>query len=201
MSRISDLRKQEILDAAVRCFSKQGFHQTSIDDICRAVEMSPGSVYRYFRSKNDIIQAMVEAEQEQSIQLIHSISEQEDLVTGLKHIIKQALTTLNNPRRHALNAEITAEAFRNKAVAKMVDQSFEVTVAALAEAIRQEQSKNTIDTTLHPVLTAELIIALFDGLWWRQAIRPDTSPTRHAKSLTQIIERLLQPVKKPAKRK
>lgn len=201
MSRISDKRKKEILDAAVECFARQGFHQTSIDDICRAVQMSPGSVYRYFKNKNDIIRAMVEAEQEQSIRLIHSISEQDDLVLGLKYIIKEALTTLNDSKIHALNAEITAEAFRNNVVARMVDQSYEATVAAMADAIRQAQGKKTIDVSLNPVVTSELIIALFDGLWWRQAIRPETNPTRHAKSLTQLIERLLQPVKKPAKRK
>ena len=45
-----EARKQQIMDAAKTCFSRQGFHQTSIQDICREAELSPGAVYRYFDS-------------------------------------------------------------------------------------------------------------------------------------------------------
>ena len=194
MSRISDKRKKEILDAAVECFARQGFHQTSIDDICRAVQMSPGSVYRYFKNKNDIIRAMVEAEQHESLSLIKTIAEHNDPVSALKEVIRNALEKLNHPRVLALHAEITAEAFRNKSVAEMMKTSYTATVAALAKTIRKTQQSKTIDPRLNPVLTAELIIALFDGLWWRQAIRPQAAPARHAKSIHLLIERLLQPI-------
>ena len=43
-----EARRQQILDAASACFSRQGFHQTTMQGICREVDLSPGAVYRYF---------------------------------------------------------------------------------------------------------------------------------------------------------
>ena len=61
MPKVSDAhveaRRRQILDAAKACFSGQGFHQTSIQDICREAELSPGAVYKYFSSKDHIIAA------------------------------------------------------------------------------------------------------------------------------------------------
>ena len=52
-----DARRKQIIEAAQACFSRQGFHQTSIQDICKEAELSPGAVYRYFPGKVQIIAA------------------------------------------------------------------------------------------------------------------------------------------------
>src|SRR5437868_3902227 len=52
-------RRAAILDAAEQCFSHSGFHQTSMSDICQAASMSPGNLYRYFPSKEAIIEGIV----------------------------------------------------------------------------------------------------------------------------------------------
>jgi AcrR family transcriptional regulator len=64
MPRLSDKtreqRRQHILTSAWRCFSRDGFHATSIEDVIAATGMSSSAVYRYFRSKNEIIRASAE---------------------------------------------------------------------------------------------------------------------------------------------
>jgi AcrR family transcriptional regulator len=64
MPRLSDTtrahRRQHILTSAFGCFSRDGFHATSMDDIIAATGMSSSAVYRYFRSKEDIIRACAE---------------------------------------------------------------------------------------------------------------------------------------------
>jgi AcrR family transcriptional regulator len=64
MPRLSDTtraqRRQHILTSAWRCFSRDGFHATSMDDIIAATAMSSSAVYRYFRSKEEIIHASAE---------------------------------------------------------------------------------------------------------------------------------------------
>jgi AcrR family transcriptional regulator len=54
-------RRQHILTSAWRCFSRNGFHATSIDDVIAASEMASTTVYRYFRSKEEIIDASTDA--------------------------------------------------------------------------------------------------------------------------------------------
>lgn len=48
-------RRQQILDAARRCFVTDGFHATSMQQVIGEAGLSVGAVYRYFPSKNDLI--------------------------------------------------------------------------------------------------------------------------------------------------
>lgn len=63
MARVSqehlDARRRQILDGAARCFARNGFHATSMQDVLREADLSAGAVYRYFRSKEEIIEAIV----------------------------------------------------------------------------------------------------------------------------------------------
>ena len=71
-----EARRQQILDAASACFARQGFHQTTMQDICRKAELSPGAVYRYFASKEDIIAASCQECQNQSLDMIQAAAQQ-----------------------------------------------------------------------------------------------------------------------------
>src|SRR5206468_4377917 len=64
MPRVSEAylaaRRHQILDAALTCFRRNGFHTTSMQDVINEAGLSVGAVYRYFRSKEDIIAAIVD---------------------------------------------------------------------------------------------------------------------------------------------
>ena len=53
-------RRQHILTSAWTCFSRGGFHTTSMDQVIAATGMSARAVYRYFGSKEEIIRASAE---------------------------------------------------------------------------------------------------------------------------------------------
>lgn len=52
---VPEMRRAQIVDAAVRLFSERGYFQTTIEDVANAVPVSKGLVYRYFRDKNDLL--------------------------------------------------------------------------------------------------------------------------------------------------
>jgi AcrR family transcriptional regulator len=62
MARVSqehlDARRRQILDGAARCFARNGFHATSMQDVLGEVGLSAGAVYRYFRGKEELIAAI-----------------------------------------------------------------------------------------------------------------------------------------------
>ena len=68
-----EARKNEIVDAAMACFLRRGFHQTTMKDICREAQLSPGAVYRYFRSKEDIINASIDRNTAEFTNLISNV--------------------------------------------------------------------------------------------------------------------------------
>src|SRR3990167_742348 len=70
-------RHREIVDAARRCFLRNGFHQTTTDDICHEASITPGGLYHYFRSKEDVIAAVIKASAEESVQRLAALAEDE----------------------------------------------------------------------------------------------------------------------------
>lgn len=58
--REKELRFQTILDAAESLFAQSGYHQTSIEQIADMAEVSVGTVYFYFKNKNDLLVKLLE---------------------------------------------------------------------------------------------------------------------------------------------
>ena len=62
MPRVSEAhanqRKRHLLDGAASTIAEKGYHNASVDDICRATGMSKGAVYGYFSAKEDILAAL-----------------------------------------------------------------------------------------------------------------------------------------------
>ncbi|MDR2997131.1 MAG: TetR/AcrR family transcriptional regulator; helix-turn-helix transcriptional regulator [Microbacterium sp.] len=62
MPKISDSRREErrrsILEAALRCFIRTGYQQTSMADIIAESGLSTGAIYSYFPSKRELIRGV-----------------------------------------------------------------------------------------------------------------------------------------------
>ena len=63
-----EVRRQEILDTALRLFGEQGYEKTSITDIARAIGVAQGLCYRYFPSKETLFDSAVEQYADQLVE-------------------------------------------------------------------------------------------------------------------------------------
>jgi len=52
--RERERRRQQIIVAAKRVFSEKGFSKSTMEDIAREAELSPGTLYLYFKNKDDL---------------------------------------------------------------------------------------------------------------------------------------------------
>ena len=59
-STLAARRREEILEAALKIFSEKGYHAAKIEDIAAELRMGHGTFYRYFESKLDIFNHVVE---------------------------------------------------------------------------------------------------------------------------------------------
>ena len=50
----AEIRKKEILDAALKCFNKKGYYKTSLDDIAAKIGVTKAALYYYFKSKKKL---------------------------------------------------------------------------------------------------------------------------------------------------
>src|SRR5438067_94406 len=81
-------RRTQILDAAVVCFAKRGFHQASMHDISAEAGISVGLIYRYFQNKEAVISAMADRHKQE----IHEILERARQAPGLLESLEVLFT-------------------------------------------------------------------------------------------------------------
>src|SRR6187455_1530443 len=65
-------RRSQILDAALVCFAKRGFHVASMHDISAEAGISVGLIYRYFQNKEAVISAMADSHKKEIQQVLES---------------------------------------------------------------------------------------------------------------------------------
>jgi TetR/AcrR family fatty acid metabolism transcriptional regulator len=58
--RVAELRRETILDAAVEVFAAKGFGHASVRDVARAAGIADGTLYNYFRSKDELLLALLD---------------------------------------------------------------------------------------------------------------------------------------------
>lgn len=68
-------RKNEILNAAAALFAEKGFDNTSTNDILEVVGIAKGTLYHHFKSKEDIMDAMIERQMERILSAAQEIAE------------------------------------------------------------------------------------------------------------------------------
>lgn len=193
MSALADDRRKQILAAAERCFARHGFHQTSMQEVCREAGLSPGSVYRYFRSKDDIIVAMVGENRQDTHIRFATAAANPDAIAGLLQLAEDVLTHINDPACGPLYFECTAEAMRNPRVAEVVRRDDQEIVAGMVQLLRRGQETGQIDPSLDPRQAAETLIALADGLTRRKFIDPRVDLAAFRDTARLMIERFLRP--------
>ncbi len=91
-----DNTKEKILHVAGLIFSKFGFHKTTVDEIARAAHKAKGSIYYYFRNKEELFQGVVEKEfQTLRSELVASIDKSKNAKEKLANYIIVRMQTIH----------------------------------------------------------------------------------------------------------
>lgn len=188
-----EAKRQQILAAAVSCFSDKGFHRTSIAEICSAAAMSPGNLFHYFPNKQAIIAAIVEAEGNQTAAYFEGISKESDLFAELLRFMDLILEVGSDQSYLKLALEIAAEAMRDEHVGGLVANNDTQLRDALNALLRNAAARGQVDPTLDPADSARWIAALIDGIFSRLAIDPGFKPLEQRQMLRLLITRFLRP--------
>lgn len=154
-------KRGEILGAAIRCFTRDGFRGASTTDICTEAGISPGHLYHYFPSKIAIIEAMIDLGLARSAERFEKILSATDVIEALLADIEE--TSLRFRPAQILNLDGLAEAARNPEFAKIIERHTEAVRRMWADFLRQAQSQGRVDPGLDPEATANILIAIIDG--------------------------------------
>jgi len=185
-----ELRKQQILDAAAMCFARRGFHQTTMQDICREVELSPGAVYRYFPSKDAIIEGMCTRGQEANAAGLEEGLSAAGTLDAFDQLIRIFFLEMDNLKSFevcALNVELIAEAPRNQRVQDLQQRTIQDVLARLVGFMKASQAAGDVDPSLDAEAIARVMIALYQGLITQRLVEPEVDIVAYAKVLRSLF--------------
>jgi len=180
-----ELRRQQILDAAAACFARRGFHQTTMQDICGEAELSPGAVYRYFRSKEEIIEAMGQHRQRENAERLEQAMAKGKTAEVFDELLRVFFVDRVEEEFSAycaLTIEFMSEAPRSPRIRESLRQTNKAVRDGLLEVVRQSQERGDIDATLDPEAVARVMVALYHGFITQRLIDPDVDVRSYARA-------------------
>ena len=171
-----DARRQQIIDAARARFAGHGFAHTSMADIVTESGLSTGAIYRYFKSKDEIVVAVCE----QGDNILPRSLSAEALAQFLEAIRARARDG------HArLVTQIYAEAAISPTLALVVQKQLDAGRARIAELVRTERAPTRSDDH-SPEQIAEAFIAICAGFNQQLAVRGDLDPAPFTRALLAV---------------
>jgi AcrR family transcriptional regulator len=184
-------KRQQILEAAISCFARSGFHQTTTAQICAAVGMSSGNLFHYFDSKEAIIETIVAEERRETAAYFMKLGTADDQLGAVLGFVDASLELATDATYARLALEIASEAIRNPAIHAIVCTADLEVRAGLSDLLRKAIERGQIDANLDAQRAATWIAALIDGVFSRLAIDPDFRPLEEADMMHLIIGRFL----------
>ena len=179
-------KRREILAAAETCLVRKGFGRTSIADICAAAEISPGHLYHYFESKEDIVAAIAELRLEAASEATGRILDAADpFAAFLDHLCRP------KPGSSPLLLELLAEASRDAAIASVMRTHSAGIRDLFAEILRRGQLDGKVDPALDLDLAACLLVGLVDGMKALAVRQPRLGRARLADMVETLVTRFL----------
>jgi len=184
-------RRTQILDAALVCFAKRGFHQASMHDISAEAGISVGLIYRYFENKDAVISAMADRHKQEIHEVLERAQQAPTLLESLEilftaHCCEDAPQVVS-----AFVVDLYAEASRNQRVAHLVRDVLETAMGGVTDLIARSPEAENAAHGLKPHELAELIFAVSRGMLMRDVLQPQemTAAERRTRQL-EVTRRL-----------
>ena len=143
MPRVDDSylesRRRQIMDAAITCFARDGFHRTTMQDIVAQTGLSAGAIYRYFPSKEDIVAAIATEHRTAESAAFSAVTTSDDVGDALRLLAQDTLGRLAEPdeqRWRRVTVQVWGEALRNDRVMDIVRDGLHEPIKILTELFR-----------------------------------------------------------------
>jgi AcrR family transcriptional regulator len=163
----SEARRQQIIDAAYRCFARKGFHQATMRDIYEEAGLSPGAVYHYFDSKSAIIQASFDFDYRRSRDVFDAALTQDDPLQALQDLLAFFLNGLKGAAALGaarVNVQGWGEALINPPLREARLELVARFLDALSQVVARAQEAGQIDRSLDPTSMGRLLLSIYYGL-------------------------------------
>ncbi|WP_327009421.1 TetR/AcrR family transcriptional regulator [Dactylosporangium sp. NBC_01737] len=170
MPRVSEAhlaaRREQIIDAATRCFLRNGFHQTSMQDVIKEAGLSVGAFYRYFDSKGALIKAIAG----EKISIVQATADHllaqdpaPPLLVVIDDLLRQIDANLTDDGTVRIAVQVWGEAVHDPEFAALVSEIYSRIRRNAVALARRAQEDGQLAADIDPVAIGSAIFGLIQG--------------------------------------
>lgn len=188
-------KRERILAAAVKVFAKNGFHGTRVSDVAKAAGVADGTIYLYFRSKEELLVSLFEDRVNKLLSYMkEELPKLPDAPSRLRRIIELQLGLLEGERDLA---EVVTVILRQstKLIREYAAPKFGSYLDTIARVVSEGQAAGDFRSDVSPHLVARATFGALDGiaLLWAVGRAEQGALARSARQLADVLLRGLAP--------
>lgn len=188
-------KRDRILRAATKVFAKNGFHATRVSEVAKAAGVADGTIYLYFKSKEELLVSLFEDRVEKLLAFMRvELPKLEGAPARLRAVIDMQLGLLEGERDLA---EVITVILRQstRLMKEFAAPRFLAYLDAIATIIAEGQAAGDFREDVSPHLAARAIFGALDGvtLTWALGRAERGALGRSAGQLADILLRGLSP--------
>ncbi len=185
-------RREQILDAAVATFAAQGFQATGMAEVIATSGLSAGAVYRYFASKDELIEAIVNRVLDEAAGRIEQQFADEAPLDPARAVGLVVGTVVRIAERGPVDVSRLAvqawgEALRNPAIATVADRAYRRLRAVFAAELQREQDEGRLPATLDVPTASAVMLSLVLGFVVQRLLIGDVEPGSYAAAVAGLV--------------
>lgn len=162
-----------------------------MQQICAEAKMSPGALYRYFASKDSIIEAIAEDERLKVSEVISVFAGPGTIVDRLMRAASEYFAMMMRPGGGELMFEICAESMRNTSVGHRFHCIETDIRAVFTDAIAKAQEAGEVGSDVDVEVAVTMLLAIGDGLAMRISLDPGVDLAKVEPALRRTLTGLL----------
>lgn len=162
-------KEKQILSAAEVLFTTRRFHEVTMDEVCHQAGVGKGTIYRYFKDKDDLFQRLITSGAEELCEIIQAESAgAEGYPEQLRRIVGRMRQAMQ--RRHELFRLMQSEETRKIAFNEDTRAQWKLRRKALAETmaafLRRGVDSGAIRKDIPPEMLAGVLLGMLRSLAW-----------------------------------
>jgi len=194
-------RRERIVEAAERAFVRHGFHAATMQHVADEAGMSPGNLYRYFPSKEAIVEDLCEVDRGRRAGSFEAFAElmarNGDLTEAIRWGMREHVLS-KPPEKARMIVEIWAEAGRNPRVAEITRTLDADVLSGLERLVDVAKAAGAASPRLDSRFAARFFVTLVAGLFKRIAVEPGFDPEAETEMTVGALKALFEGALTPA---
>lgn len=188
-------KRDRILEAAIRVFARNGFHATRVSEVAKAAGVADGTIYLYFKSKEELLVSLFEDRVEKLLVYMRDeLPKEESPPARLRAVINMQLGLLEDERELA---EVITVILRQstRLMKEFAAPRFLAYLDAIAKIIAEGQASGEFRKDVSPHIVARAVFGALDGitLTWALGRAEQGALNRAAGQLADVLLRGLEP--------